>query len=462
MTPAGAILDENGKQFSTLGPRHVIIGDLSPAATFIAHNYNVPVKVEVFRDDAQQMLEQVEKSVGWMFLTLHQPKSQQVSTAVELLKSHRSDIRATGNGLPWGRINYTIWSDVFVCPECSGEVVFWESAVDINTGTVRDEFPCPSCKARITKRNMERAFITLRDPAINKTIRQAKQVVVRINYTTGKQRFEKRPDDFDRALLAAIDEEKVTSWIPATPMMGKGEKWGDTWRAGIHAGVTHTHHFYTRRNLTALSHLWSLAPSPHHKWLVTGILPRASKQHQIAISRVGGPKAGVGGATAGHRRGTLYIPSNQVEFNPCDLFKERLAIATKAFAALRITGRSALVYTASASESGLPNNSIEYVFTDPPFGENMMYSELNWMWEGWLGVHTNNGPEAIVSRSQDKDIGSYTRLMVDCFREYYRVLKPNRWITVEFHNSANSVWTAIQEALQHAGFVVADVSCVGE
>ncbi len=47
--------------------------------------------------------------------------------------------------------------------------------------------------------------------------------------------------------------------------------------------------------------------------------------------------------------------------------------------------------------------------------------------------------------------------MAACFAEMRRVLKPGRWITVEFHNSQNSVWTAIQEALQRAGFVIADV-----
>jgi len=44
-----------------------------------------------------------------------------------------------------------------------------------------------------------------------------------------------------------------------------------------------------------------------------------------------------------------------------------------------------------------------------------------------------------------------------CFTEYYRVLKPGRWMTVVFHNSRNAVWNAIQEAMLSAGFVVADV-----
>ena len=46
--------------------------------------------------------------------------------------------------------------------------------------------------------------------------------------------------------------------------------------------------------------------------------------------------------------------------------------------------------------------------------------------------------------------------MYRCFKEIYRVLKTGHWITVEFHNSQNAVWNAIQLALQEAGFVVAD------
>src|SRR2546423_473514 len=49
-------------------------------------------------------------------------------------------------------------------------------------------------------------------------------------------------------------------------------------------------------------------------------------------------------------------------------------------------------------------------------------------------------------------------MMMECLKEVYRVLKAGRWVTVEFHNSKNAVWTAIQEALGRAGFIIADVS----
>lgn len=108
-------------------------------------------------------------------------------------------------------------------------------------------------------------------------------------------------------------------------------------------------------------------------------------------------------------------------------------------------------------ETTVLDNSIDYIFTDPPFGSNLMYSELNFLWEAWLKVFTNNKPEAVVNKVQKKGLPEYQDLMEKCFAECYRVLKPGRWMTVEFHNSSNAVWNAIQEALLRAGFVVADV-----
>ena len=86
-----------------------------------------------------------------------------------------------------------------------------------------------------------------------------------------------------------------------------------------------------------------------------------------------------------------------------------------------------------------------------------MYSEGSFLWESWLKVFTNNVPEAIENPIQKKGLVEYQQLMTRCFEEFFRKLKPGRWMTVEFHNSQNRVWNAIQESLQYAGFVIADV-----
>jgi len=115
------------------------------------------------------------------------------------------------------------------------------------------------------------------------------------------------------------------------------------------------------------------------------------------------------------------------------------------------------ITTGSATELHISDNSIDYIFTDPPFGANRMYSELNFLWEAWLRVYTNSQPEAIQNKAQNKGLQEYETLMTRSFKEYYRVLKPGRWISVEFSNTKASVWNALQTALGAAGFVVADV-----
>jgi len=154
---------------SRLGARQAILNDLSAAATFIAYNYNTPVDVRSFEREANRILKEVDEECGWMYETLHT------------------------DGKTKGRINYTIWSDVFVCPECSDEVVFGEAAVDKETRKVNKEFLCPHCNAALTKRNMDRAWVTTFDKAINQTIRKVKQVPVLINYSIAKNATRKRP-----------------------------------------------------------------------------------------------------------------------------------------------------------------------------------------------------------------------------------------------------------------------------
>lgn len=416
------------KPFSKLGARRAILNDLSPVATFISHNYNASVDVGVFDRESKRILSEIEAECGWMYETLHT------------------------DGAIKGRINYTIWSDVFTCQQCAGEVVFWDEAVDKDAGKVRDEFPCPHCSAVLTKRSMERAWTTKIDSSTNEVIRQAKQVPVQINYSVGKKRFEKKPDAFDLSLVKKIEASEILHWFPIDRLIEGGET-----RRNDPIGMTHIHHFYTRRNLAVFAAAFEELPR-FAKWAVTGSLQRGSKQHQIAITRIGGEKAGVGGATAGHRRGTLYIPSNQVEMNAVTLIADRVHAMLKAV----ITSNTprAIVTCQASNELAFTDNSIDYLFFDPPFGSNISYSELNSISEAWLGVGTNRKAEAIEDRHQKKTIDSYRELMVDCFKEANRVLKPGRWLTVEFSNTQSSIWNAIQTALQEAGFVVANVAAL--
>ena len=249
----------------------------------------------------------------------------------------------------------------------------------------------------------------------------------------------------------------IPYWYPTDLMMGKGEKWGDSWRAGYHQGMTRVHHFFTNRNLYVLATLWdAILHSDEDKNIkialmsvVTGVMQGVSKLQRFRLNS-GFPNMILSG--------TLYVGSMIREWNVLDWIQGKYrAIAKLKGTIAGFDEEHYCISTNSLTETGVPNDSIDYIFTDPPFGDNLMYSELSFMWEAWLGVTTNNITEAIMNTSQSKGLLEYQTLMTRCFEEYFRVLKPGHWMTVEFHNSKNAVWNAIQESLSRAGFIIADV-----
>ena len=447
----GTILDEEGKSFSKIGARRAILNDLSPAATFIAYNYNASVDVAEFEREAKRILALVEQECGWMYLSIHQPKPEQMEKAIALLKIADSQLKTKGSELPWGRINYTVWSDVFTCPECAGEVVFRDAAVNKADGKVLDKFSCPHCNAQLTKRNMDRAWVTKFDTAINQTIRQAKQLPVLINYSVGKKRFEKVPDAFDLALIEKIENSAIPYWFP-TARMPEGEES----RRNDDVGITHVAHFYTKRSLWVLATLLTRVNKVSNK-LTAKTCWFLFEQWVIGFSKLNRYSPHHFSQNNRNLSGTLYVGSQISEVSPDYAFSGKLKRLIQVFINSNINHQSIIPTQSSSAVNNIATKTIDYIFTDPPFGGNLMYSELNFLWEAWLKVFTNNEPEAIENQAQKKGILEYQELMAQCFQEFYLVLKPGHWMTIEFHNSKNSVWNAIQEALQRAGFVIADV-----
>lgn len=154
--------------------------------------------------------------------------------------------------------------------------------------------------------------------------------------------------------------------------------------------------------------------------------------------------------------GTMFVGSLISEVSPAYSMTNKMKRLCK-LRLPRISAQTAIMTQSTTSIPEMADNSIDYIFVDPPFGNNLHYSELNFFWEAWLKVLTQREPEAVMDKGRNRTLQDYQRLMAESFQEICRVLKPGRWLTVEFHNSRNSVWFAIQQALEHAGFVVADV-----
>ena len=411
------------------GARNVILGDLGPAATFVAANYNLPFDTEEFSEAAQRILDEVEAELGWMYET------------------HHTD------GATKGRINFTVWSEVFSCPNCSREIVFLKEALDESTRTVRGSFPCPGCSATLTKRGLQRSFGAFLDQATNSARQRVRFQPVLVDYSIGKRRHKKTLDAADRKILKRVEGMPSPLDLPTTPFpiadMYHGSRLAPK-------GFTHVHHLYFSRPARALAALWRRAKAASDA-RARNMLLFFVEQAVWTMSVLNRYRANQGSQSNQVLNGVFYVPSQIAEISPTYRLANKLRTLSRTLRAQRTTDGSACITTGDCARTGLPDASVDYIFTDPPFGENIYYADLNFLVESWHGVFTNSGPEAIVDRFKQKDAAHYQRLMRKCFEEYHRVLKPGRWMTVVFSNSRNSIWRAIQEAIGAAGFVVADV-----
>ncbi len=420
---------EEGRGQPEWGARRAILGDLSPAATFIAANYNIPFDVDAFTTAARRLLDEVEEEIGWMYETLHT------------------------DGKTKGRINYTVWSEVFSCPECAGEIVFFEEALDKETKRTRSRFPCPHCSAQLSKNNLQKSFETRVDPASAEPWKRIRLRPVLINYSVGNSRYEKEPDQTDLSTLDHVGDLPLPSSIPTNAFPIQDMYHGSRLAP---KGFTNVHHMFLPRAVHALTALWrrTVTFGDHRLrnillffieqaiWGMS-VLNRYGPSHFSQVNRA--------------LSGVYYVASQHSEVCPWYILEGKLSRLATAFEPMPFRSGDVIASTGDCRGVALSDDSVDYVFTDPPFGENIYYADLNYLVESWHGVVTRAEPEAIIDRPKGKVIADYQRLIQGCFEEYRRVLKPGRWMTVVFHNSKNAVWNAIQEAMSAAGFVVADV-----
>ncbi|ADL12898.1 DNA methyltransferase [Acetohalobium arabaticum] len=431
------------------GARKAVLNELSPAASFITSNYNFACNEEELKQKAEEIIAKVEEECGWVYETNHVKEATDTRTGKQ---ATLFDIEKNK-----GKINHIIWSDMFICPYCESEFVLWEEAIDHEKGEMQDEFKCSSCNAEITKKECDKAKEEYYDNLIGEKSIRVKKSPVLIDYSVGSKRFEKKPDKDDLELIKKIDDITIPYFTPNYRMPeGKESRRNDKF------GMTHIHHFYTKRNLYVLAKFYNEIKKIDNKrikdklmFIFTSLLLRSSKKCIVHVSNF----FHGGGGYVTTISGNLYIPSFRVETSVIENFKRRVNKTNKLNKYKQLKKDNARVNLGSATDlSMIPENSFDYMYIDPPFGSNLMYSELNFLTDSWLQVIENNNSEAIINSVQNKDLVDYNNLMEQSFKEFYRILKPNRWITIEFNNSKATIWNKIQESLTRAGFIIAQVA----
>ena len=399
-----------------LAGRDAVLNDLSPAAVHIARNYVTPCDSMEFESAFEQLASELAKYQ---------------------LELYGTECSTCGGR---ARIEYTILTDVFACASCAAQLSVWDHGRDA-TGKLVSDLLCHACGARHERRSLR--WIRSEPCVVSFTCLEA----------CAGARTERPASVADLTRWESVSALDVPGWVPEASF---GSQW-EMWRQG-HAdrGIHTIRDFFTHRNLRALAaiHDWiDRYPKPRIAaallFAFTGCVNRASKRYQWNQKR-----------PTNVLSGTLYVSSLLYEFNVFRLFERKVRAARRLFQlTAHARGRAAVDQGSAVGLQDVPDGSIDYVFTDPPFGSNIYYADCSLLWEGWLDSFTDKREEIVINRahkrgSGGKDLKDYQALMTQAFSEIRRVLKPNRWASVVFHNSSSMVWQAVQDACIDAGFTL--------
>ena len=312
------------------------------------------------------------------------------------------------------------------------------AAMDKESGRMGASIICPCCKKSLKRRGLA---------AID-------SIPVWISYKTKSGiRREKPASRADIERARDFKRSDISEWYPNVPLGPDREMYI---RCALQLkGIKEVADFYTPRNLHALAIIWAAIEKidDHRMRAVMMFAFTNTAWHGTRMRRFN--------ARGGQRplTGTLYIPQLSSEVNVLEVMRNKIAQLKRYYSSYQpLLERSPSIINGSATTlREVRDESIDYVFTDPPFGSNLFYADCNLIWESWLGKITDPTEEAVINSSLSeknggKTLANYEELMTLSLRQIARVLKPGGWATIVFHNTDGDVWGALHSAAINAGF----------
>ncbi len=399
--------------------RNAKLSDISVLGQHIGRGYMAQVPALDLRRAGKAAVDAARKAIGSLYQTDRLADGQ----SVEIVR--------------------TVWSFTYKCPACENEMVFFECVSPEGSPPKA----CTKCGGPFERRKWARGEDVPVEVVVDGVNgRQAAQPVTKV----------------DESRIAQASSDLRLKDVPSLTIDQSREMYS---RSGLgKAGMTRTADFFSARNGIALLELWQAinattdeALRQKLRFAFTAILPRASKRYQWSAKR-----------PLNAQNQTYYIAPVYYEWNVFELFERKVEASVRA--SDELFSDDGLFNEASPSFSydlasadrleHLEDASIDYVFTDPPFGSNIFYSDMSLFHEAWIGNTTDCAREAVVHTTGARKKGSaerYEALLQGAFAEAYRVLKPGRHMSVVFGNSSGKIWGLVQRALRDAGFVEAPV-----
>lgn len=409
------------------GPRNAVLQELSILGAFVGQILTNPPEPKLFKKAADNILHQAQNDIDWVY-------------------------KATDPSGEAGNIRHIIWTDILRCPKCKQKAAFWDGCVSLEPACISSEFCCPKCNQKTDLSKVNRVTENVIDKITKKSNRCRARKIARVYGITGKKRWSRPMTKEDSNLFSKIKKMPIPKCVPNVSI-----PWGDLYRSGYHSGITHLHHFYTHRNLIVFSYMWSLVDKNYEGHMRDALrfwLLSYNASHATIMSRVVAKKSQKDLVVTSAQPGVLYVSGLPVEKNLFIGLKRKLNTIFKAFSMVHKCTGEVEIRQGSSCKLDYQNESIDYVFTDPPFGGNIPYSEVNFLNEAWLRTHTDRAKEVTISSSQGKTIVQYKKLLTDALSEVKRILKPEGYTTLVFHSASAEVWNALQSAYTESGFFV--------
>jgi len=413
--------------------RKAIAIDRSPAATFITKNYCTPVDVDELQKTFEELKRKVKPEIDWLYETRCDRCGGKATTA------------------------YTVYSQVFQCPRCLEKIALFD-CVEVEGETAKGKAKkinaCPHCHKRgileeiSTRAEKFGAVPVLVSHLCESGCRPARGERRHNDPNKKKREYFER---YDLGKIREIETKKIPHWYPKDRMMhveSDTEPWGDEWRPGRDFRTVAA--LFTKRNLWALAAMLSAI-----KKVVNPTLREAIEfcwtSVLLNLSRMTTDRDRLG-----FLKGTYYIPQNCRCTNVLGTVANKARMMIPGFEAIHeIETNDLSISTDDARYLRIQSNSIDYVFTDPPYADKEQYGELNFVWEAWLGFDTYwHEDEIIINEVRGKSEVDWANMMRAAVEECYRVLKPGRWLSLCYHDTSEGTWSLIQDIMAESGFIV--------
>jgi 16S rRNA G966 N2-methylase RsmD len=278
-----------------------------------------------------------------------------------------------------------------------------------------------------------------------------------------KKKLHKKPSTADLSALQKLNKQPIRTWYPKDEFPD-----GITFAQGKREAGPHFHDLFTKRNLRALSLLWKsikeLSPGPTHEFMSFAFTSMSHLASKMTPTRPSRPFSSFWAINS------YWVPPSYMESNVWMLFESAVNGRQGLVSAKEDSNRTITkwkeakrfedfqdeaniflkAYNTLELQEIIPDNSVDYVFTDPPYGGSVPYAELCTMWALWKGFKTNYDDEITIN--DEKNFEYYHKMLQAAFRQVYKVLKSGKYLTVTFHSTDIKVWNSIINAVVLGGF----------